>query len=108
MQGTIELSDAPPTSGSVEQRAAWWGMLLAELIASDAQFRGALPSGASYVILPENDDEVARHNLRIASVRQSAGADVIKITVGLELEQTEKAQTYVYRPSFESSQPLRV
>jgi hypothetical protein len=60
------MSDIP--TGSLTQRAVWWALRLSEELIIDADLREAVPEGEVYV-LPENDLELKKHNLRLGAGR---------------------------------------
>jgi hypothetical protein len=91
-----EVTDQP--RGDVAQRALWWALFVSELLATKAELRDHVPSGAKLVILPAEDPELCAHNLRLAEGQRG-------LQVYLKLERTNRqisitpqlpAKTYHY------------
>ena len=49
--------------GTTAERAAWWALKVSEMVRLESGLRAQIPPGAALCILPDDDLEVARHNL---------------------------------------------
>lgn len=49
--------------GTTTERARWWSLKVAQLVRLEPELYAQVPAGAALCILPDDDPEVARHNL---------------------------------------------
>lgn len=58
--------------GDVTHRNIWWSMEFTRLCIASEELRNAVPEDATVIILPEDDQELCRFNLELASHSRSA------------------------------------
>ena len=71
--------------GTTLERARWWSLKIAERIRLEPELYAQVPEGAALCVLPEDDPEVARHNL-LQTEAQEGNVVLIVVTGGPELE----------------------
>ena len=72
------ISDLP--FGTTLERARWWSLKIGERIRLEPELQAQVPAGAALCILPEDDPEVARHNL--LQTEEQAGNIVLLVVTG--------------------------
>lgn len=92
MQGSYQVKTPGAPSGTVTERATWWAMIVTDLMVRYRELREAVPDNATLVILPEDDEELREHNLRI-----SAGGSRTRVFLSVKRENSDVEVT-PYRP----------
>lgn len=69
------LPDGP--WGDVTQRNIWWTMLLTRLLMKNDDLRREFPKECDVILLPEGDDELFQHNLKLYRSMRSEGPVVL-------------------------------
>ncbi|MFW6031735.1 MAG: DUF5647 family protein [Myxococcota bacterium] len=61
----------PDGRGDVTQRNIWWTMLFTRVLMKNEELRREFPTGTDVILLPEGDDELFHHNLKLYRSRRS-------------------------------------
>lgn len=64
-------------TGTLFQRNIWWSMLFTHLLVKHEDLRSTFPEDVDVVILPEDDPELAVHNMRLAQERTGRAPPVL-------------------------------
>lgn len=75
------MRDRP--SGPPAERAAWWLRALSRRLELEPALHAQVPDGAFLCVLPDDDPEVARHNL-LATERHEGEVALLVVTGGPE------------------------
>jgi len=68
--------------GDVTQRNIWWSMLLTRLLMNNEDLRREFPKECTVMLLPEGDDELVHHNLKLYRLAKSE-RPVILVNIGV-------------------------
>lgn len=80
MSRLSKVHDEP--HGSIEERAAWWALLLSQIVMVNEDLFEALPDECNLIILPEGDPDLCTHNFLLA--QKSKGPNVF---IGIKQEE---------------------
>ncbi len=80
---------------SCEQRNIWWAMEFTRALMRDVDLMDTFPSGTEFLMLPDDDDELVEHNLRMYRERR-VGDDAVLVRVGLS---ADRLRVRALRPS---------
>lgn len=89
--GDVAIDVPGQPTGTLFQRNIWWSMLFTRLLVKHEDLRSRFPENVDVFIIPEGDDELALHNMKLANSR-SEGAPAVLVRVSLSAQSGVQVQ----------------